>query len=370
MYKRYQDANNRVIYLEAELAKIPKQLSLKFGNVRKTGLSPKYSIDKITPRDPVVVEKKLTQEEKRNILDGEFVYHVTSTKNARKIAEEGFNIFADSNYVKAGDGSRYQDSPGVFVFKNPYDAVAFIRRVETGPEDFSMIKLRKGNRRYEVDMASDIQQNARFSSNTAEDLGVELNEITSDFFRAQRDKSGNLRTTYYVPSLQTPEPFKPEDIVGIVTFPDMEKAFKDPIVDFRQYNNHSEESSMSNLDNPSPFGFAKIIDNLFETREAVEGAVKELNKFSPISPKFSRGTITPIELFGDGELEQRIQRVFIDNNKQITGKQIEDIVKDFRLKPSPRRKWIGTKRSKSRSFIGSTTIFRSRRSMEHGSCLV
>ena len=345
MYKRYQDANNKVIYLESELAKIPKQLSLKFGNVRKTGLPPKYSIDKITPRDPVVVEKKLTKKEKRNILDGEFVYHITPTKNARKIAEEGFNIFADSNYVKAGDGSRYQDSPGVFVFKNPYDAVAFVKRVNWKDEDnFSMIKLRKGNRRYEADKAADFQLYPNFSSNTAEDLGVELNEFSlNQLTRGQEDKSGNLRTTYYVPSLQTPEPFKPEDIVGIVTFPDMEKAFKDPIVDFRQYNNHSEESFNSNLDNPSPFGFAKIIDNLFETREAVEGAVKELNKFSPISPKFSRGTITPIELFGDGKLEQRIQREFLDNNKELTGKQIEDILKDFALKPTPKRKWIGTK---------------------------
>ena len=331
MYAEYQRANNKVYYLQEQLKKIPKDPPKP---VEPEQLEFKFSKKNIVPRDPVAVERQLSQEEKRNILDGEFVYHVTSTKNARKIAEEGFNIFADSNYVR-GDGSRYQDSPGVFVFKNPYDAVAFVKRVNWQDEDnFSMIKLRKGDRRYEADKAADFQLHPIFSSNTAEDLGVELNEFSlNELTRGQEDKSGNTRTTYYVPSLQTPEPFKPEDIVGIVTFPDMEKAFKDPVIDFRQYNNHSEVSSMSDLDNPSPFGFSKIIDDLFSAEEV-----------GVTSFKFSQSAISPRDIFFAGDIERIFLEEFKKNNGNLTGKKIEEIAeKELGLKPSPDRQWVSIK---------------------------
>jgi len=85
-----------------------------------------------------------------------FVYHVTFSKNVKKIKSSGLKPFETSNWVKAGDKTRYNKEGGVFGFEHPEDAFrwAFKQQWEF-KKDVAIIKLKRGVS-WEIDPSDDI----------------------------------------------------------------------------------------------------------------------------------------------------------------------------------------------------------------------
>jgi|TARA_Y100000015_G_scaffold6463_1_gene5940 hypothetical protein len=207
------------------------------------------------------VAQQLTKSQKKNIVDGDYVYHFTSKANAEKIKNEGLNPLKTSNFVKAGTGERYQASPAVYAFKNPADAVAFAKKHYWRGDDFeklALIKIRKGNYKWEPDQAPDIE--SLFGPEGLEKLNIKFDK------REVRDfATDKILDTYdeYLPSIKfSGGVIKSRDIVDVKSMTDIEKAFKDP-TEFRAYSTHNE--NWPNVEG-NPYGFAKIIDDVFENK--------------------------------------------------------------------------------------------------------
>ena len=207
------------------------------------------------------VAKQLTKSQKKNLVDGDYVYHFTSKANAEKIKKEGLNPLKTSNFVKAGTGERYQDSPAVYAFKNPADAVAFAKKHYWRSEDFenlALIKIKKSDYKWEPDQAPDIQ--SLFGPEGLEKLNIKYDK------KEVIDLATNkILDTYddYLPSIKfSGGVIKSKDIVDVKSMEDIEKAFKDP-TEFRGYSRHNE--NWPDVEG-NPYGFAKIIADVFENK--------------------------------------------------------------------------------------------------------
>ena len=90
---------------------------------------------------------------------GDYLYHITPTKNIDAIKKRGLSPIETSNYLKA-TGSRYQEEPRVFAWTNPVDAMHFLNRMH-GPfgadnmDEFSLIRIKKRKGKWEKDLALD-----------------------------------------------------------------------------------------------------------------------------------------------------------------------------------------------------------------------
>ena len=84
-----------------------------------------------------------------------FVFHVTFTKNARKIMSGGLNPLQTSNWAKGKEKERYNKQGGVFGFEHPEDAFrwAFKQNYEFKKE-VSIIKMKRG-KTWEKDPSQD-----------------------------------------------------------------------------------------------------------------------------------------------------------------------------------------------------------------------
>lgn len=84
-----------------------------------------------------------------------FVYHVTFTKNAKKIMAQGLKPLQTSNWGKGADVDRYNTQGGVFAFEHPEDAFrwAFKQNWEF-KKPVSIIKMKRG-KSWEVDPSED-----------------------------------------------------------------------------------------------------------------------------------------------------------------------------------------------------------------------
>jgi len=227
-------------------------------------------------RNAVEVGEQLSNKEKEELLDGEFYYHVTSTKAANLIKEKGIRLTDDkgnllpSNFVRAGTGQRYQDSPKIFAFKNPADAVAFYRGLYWNSEfdELSLVKFRKSDYNFEPDPGNTGEP---MFSETAKNLNIDLDD---GVYRA------SVQTTLGTSAI------KPEDIVGVRTFQELKNSFADP-THFAGYGRHRE--SMLGAGG-NPYGFAKIISDSFESKsspEFIENALSLVDK--TITPTMEKG---------------------------------------------------------------------------------
>jgi hypothetical protein len=203
------------------------------------------------------VAQQLTKSQKKNLVDGDYVYHFTSKANAEKIKKEGLNPLKTSNFVKAGTGERYQASPAVYAFKNPADAVAFARKTMGKKFDnLALVKIKKSNYRWEADQAPDIE--SLFNDKGIKELGVEFNK------REVKDLTTGLLVDMrkeYLPSLMFKGAINSKDIIGVKDMKDIQKAFKDP-KEFFLYSKHNERFGREG----NPYGFAKIIADVFENK--------------------------------------------------------------------------------------------------------
>ena len=223
-----------------------------------------FNIGGLVARTVSKVAQQLTKSQKKNLVDGDYVYHFTSKANAEKIKKEGLNPLKTSNFVKAGTGERYQTSPAVYAFKNPADAVAFAKKHYWQSDDFeklALIKIRKGNYKWEPDQAPDIE--SLFGPEGLEKLNIKFDK------REVRDfATDKILDTYdeYLPSIKfSGGVIKSRDIVGVKSMKDIQKAFKDP-AEFRGYSRHNE--NWPDVEG-NPYGFAKIIDDMFENKSKI-----------------------------------------------------------------------------------------------------
>lgn len=88
-----------------------------------------------------------------NEASKQFVYHVTFTKNAKKIMAQGLKQLQTSNWGKGAD--RYNTQGGVFAFEHPEDAFkwAFKQQYEF-KKPVSIIKMKR-SKSWEVDPSED-----------------------------------------------------------------------------------------------------------------------------------------------------------------------------------------------------------------------
>jgi len=220
-----------------------------------------FNIGGLVARTVSKVAQQLTKSQKKNLVDGDYVYHFTSKANAEKIKKEGLNPLKTSNFVKAGTGERYQASPAVYAFKNPADAVAFAKKHYWKIDDskLALIKIKKSNYKWEPDQAPDIK--SLFGPEGLEKLNIKYDK------KEVIDLATNkILDTYddYLPSVKfSGGIIKSKDIIGVKSFADIEKAFKDP-TEFRGYSRHNE--NWPNVEG-NPYGFAKIIADMFNERK-------------------------------------------------------------------------------------------------------
>lgn len=85
-----------------------------------------------------------------------YVYHVTFTKNVKKIQSSGLKPMQRSNWTKASTNKRYNEEGGVFGFEHPEDSWnwAFNMNWEF-KQPISIIRLRR-TKDWEIDPSQDI----------------------------------------------------------------------------------------------------------------------------------------------------------------------------------------------------------------------
>lgn len=84
-----------------------------------------------------------------------YYYHVTFKKNVKKILSSGLKPLQTSNWAK-GDGSRYNQSGGVFAFEHPEDAWKWAFKMNWEfKKPVSIVRIKK-SKSWDVDPSADI----------------------------------------------------------------------------------------------------------------------------------------------------------------------------------------------------------------------
>ena len=265
-------------------------------------------------RNAVEVGEQLSNKEKEELLDGEFYYHATSTKAANSIREKGIRLTDDdgnllpSNFIRAETGQRYQESPKIFAFKNPADAVAFYRGVYSNSEldELSLVKFRKSDYNFEPDPGNTGEP---MFSQTAKNLNINLDD---------GEYKASVQTTLGTSAIE------PEDIVGVRTFKELENSFADP-THFRGYGRHRE--TMLDVGG-NPYGFAKIISDSFESKSSPE-----------IVSRFSKSGLTAQNTLYPGETERSLLTLYRSNKGNLTANNLQALHKSVSPQSKRKHKW-------------------------------
>ena len=96
-------------------------------------------------------------------MNKDHIYHVTTTENAKKIAEEGLQHFKTSNWVEAGSGERYGGGD-LFAMESELDAVKWAGQMDwtlnqsIGSGKISIIKMQRDSLPWSSDEADFVSQ--------------------------------------------------------------------------------------------------------------------------------------------------------------------------------------------------------------------
>lgn len=94
---------------------------------------------------------------------GGYVYHVTHTNLVPKIQKEGLRPMQTTNWLRAGDKSRYGKGE-VHSFDHPHDALRWAAKMDwdfhskTGSGKVSILKVNKGAGNWEEDTGHPLEQ--------------------------------------------------------------------------------------------------------------------------------------------------------------------------------------------------------------------
>ena len=150
--KQYLDALYQGLGLAGDAMYASTPLTGPLGILGGTALKGMGAVGKATKASKSLKSKKY----------GDYLYHITPTKNVKSIKERGLSPIETSNYTKGRAlDDPYQEDPRVFAWTNPVDAMHFLNRMH-GPigtdnmDEFSMIRIRKTNGgKWEKDLALD-----------------------------------------------------------------------------------------------------------------------------------------------------------------------------------------------------------------------
>jgi GNAT superfamily N-acetyltransferase len=98
--------------------------------------------------------------------DEQYVYHVTTTPNAKKIAKQGIRPMQTSNWVQAADKSRY-GAGEVYAFEHPDDAARWAAKMDWefnrahGTGKVSIVKAKRGEIPWQQDTSDPLGQHGR-----------------------------------------------------------------------------------------------------------------------------------------------------------------------------------------------------------------
>jgi hypothetical protein len=150
--KQYLDALYQGLGLAGDAMYATTPLTGPLGILGGTALKGMGAVGKATKASKSLKSKKY----------GDYLYHITPTKNVKSIKERGLSPIETSNYTKGRAlDDPYQEDPRVFAWTNPVDAMHFLNRMH-GPfgtdniDEFSIIRIRKTNGgKWEKDLALD-----------------------------------------------------------------------------------------------------------------------------------------------------------------------------------------------------------------------
>ena len=150
--KQYLDALYQGLGLAGDAMYATTPLTGPLGILGGTALKGIGAVGKATKASKSLKSKKY----------GDYLYHVTPTKNVKSIKKRGLNPIEKANYTKGRAlDDPYQEDPRVFAWTNPVDAMHFLNRMH-GPfgtdniDEFSIIRIRKTNGgKWEKDLALD-----------------------------------------------------------------------------------------------------------------------------------------------------------------------------------------------------------------------
>jgi hypothetical protein len=98
--------------------------------------------------------------------DEQYVYHVTTTPNAKKIMKQGIRPMQTSNWVQAADKSRY-GAGEVYAFEHPDDAARWAAKMDWefnrahGTGKVSIVKAKRGEIPWKQDTSDPLGQHGR-----------------------------------------------------------------------------------------------------------------------------------------------------------------------------------------------------------------
>ena len=150
--KQYLDALYQGLGLAGDAMYATTPLTGPLGILGGTALKGMGAVGKATKASKSLKSKKY----------GDYLYHITPTKNVKSIKERGLSPIETSNYTKGRAlDDPYQEDPRVFAWTNPVDAMHFLNRMH-GPfgtnnmDEFSILRIRKTNGgKWEKDLALD-----------------------------------------------------------------------------------------------------------------------------------------------------------------------------------------------------------------------
>jgi len=105
------------------------------------------------------LKEYLTEEEGKLIT----LYHVTLTKNLQKITQKGILLMQPTNWVKAGDDSRYGEGD-IYAMTNEIDAIRWAGKMDwefnekIGSGDIAIVEFKSNPELWKEDEADPISQ--------------------------------------------------------------------------------------------------------------------------------------------------------------------------------------------------------------------